>query len=211
MAADLRTALLNVVSASAIQAAIRACHRETPTSPLAAKRQRRLARRAVLAVLLDVNLKVNPVIEALQKLYEAGGEAGQTGNQWHALHDASHRIGTALAWGIRFLIADEVVSAVEQLGDAEMTSEVVERLAQGIDKAVGRRASSIAMYELNKAKHAARMDGYHATGVRRVAWVGGTCRRCARNAAASPIDIHTAWPDGPPPVHGRCSCTVVPA
>jgi 8-oxo-dGTP pyrophosphatase MutT (NUDIX family) len=59
--------------------------------------------------------------------------------------------------------------------------------------------------------YSAQMDELRKAGVQKIAWKGGTCKRCQVNKAASPIDINEFWPDGPPPLHGDCGCSVVPA
>ena len=65
--------------------------------------------------------------------------------------------------------------------------------------------------EYRNRKYSELTDGLRAKGVQKIAWKGGTCKRCQVNKAASPIDINMFWPDGPPPLHEGCGCSVVPA
>lgn len=216
-----RDALAAIVSADtqrhAMRAAFTAVRETAQKATLTQRRRRKVARNAALSVLLNSSPSVAALKQALyqwwlwaaqQAATEAATQVTLKGPVAHHHLDkllaASDPIAEGLAWGLWFELADlAATSAVGDLEEAEAAEEVATSL--------GTRASSIASFQGRKAAYAASMDVYHSAGVKRLNWVGGTCRRCQANAAASPIDIHGSWPYGPPPTHGSCHCSVVPA
>jgi len=173
------------------------------------------ARDAALAVLLNLGVVLDAVVTALRALWNLGALAGAkraadalgvpVPDHTHVVERlAELPIADGVAHALLFEVADRIASSVTTPSDAGTTERAV-------SSAIQRRAKLLAQTEQAKAAHLAAMEVYRANHVQRLHWVGGQCKRCQANAAASPIGMNDHWPDGSPPVHPGCHCWTIPA
>lgn len=221
----LRDALSNAIAGEVQRAAIRAAYTairddvakanlHPPSEP------RARARQAALAVLLEAELAVERVVQGLLTAWTWAGSQGletamkllgrddpgtfADSSEYRSLEQRAEPIARGMANAILYEVADTIAFAAWEGRDEDQA-------LASVLQAITARAALDAAVQIRRAHHVGRMDAYRAAGVQQLAWTGGACERCTRNAAASPIGINDSWPDGPPPVHPDCGCGVIPA
>lgn len=109
-------------------------------------------------------------------------------------------------------------TTIDRLGDAiargVAAGDSVDTVARGCRDLITdpQRATVIANTEMARAMTAAATDTYQANGVSTVDWLleDDACDLCQENADAGPLPIGDEWPNGSPPAHPSCRCSLAP-
>lgn len=105
-------------------------------------------------------------------------------------------------------LGDKISEAIDNGWSVSQTTSMIQGLLEDPS-----RAEMVANTETNRAMTASTMETYGENGVQKVDWLlsGNPCPECEENADSGPIDYGDEWPNGDPPVHPNCQCSLAPA
>lgn len=197
--------------------------------------QQHMDARIVKATGSGLPLNKTPLADALTELHTQAWHAGvmdakdQLGEavSWDTWEPGNIEAADKLSsGGLRELLAGDDVTIksvldtqLDQLGnliaDGVASGDSVDTIARDIRSTLadGSRASMVANTEVNRAMSSATLDTYRSASVQKVDWLLSLepCELCEENADAGPIDIDDDWPNGDPPVHPNCECSLAPS
>lgn len=153
-----------------------------------------------------------------------GGEAGSLLN-WEAAADKL--LSDDPDGGLAGMLADAgvTIKSVAENRMGELASRLAYAISDGatpgdLTEAISgvlddpQWAQTVAVTETARAMTAASLDEYAANGVGQKAFLttddDNVDEKCQENEDAGPVDLEDDFPNGDPPVHPNCRCTVIP-
>lgn len=134
-------------------------------------------------------------------------------------------VGDDQGWATRAAARGSLLASIEDTRLGRLTDAVTQALVGGdspdmLAKTLTRVlddpawADMVATTELARSMTAASLTTYQQANVGSLVWFAADddreCGLCQENEDAAPISIGDDWPNGPPPVHPRCRCSLGP-